>query len=186
MSDAKRTRILAAALETFLRYGYKRVNMQEIAESAGISRQGLYLYFKTKEDVFAAAVEQRAENLLEEIRRGIEKKKTAADKILYAFDVWTIRDFEREVASPEAREIQEYTHPFMSKSFEKMREKFEAILASVLTASNAAAKAKGELAPEHVAHLVYSAMRGFKLASKNGPELRTMLRDLLTISLPAK
>jgi AcrR family transcriptional regulator len=45
MSDDKRTRILAAARSVFLRYGFKRVNMNDIADAAGVSRPALYLLF---------------------------------------------------------------------------------------------------------------------------------------------
>ncbi len=53
---------------------------KEIAEAAGISRHGLYLYFKTKEEVYRAAVEPRAERLVDEIRQGIGKKATVEEK----------------------------------------------------------------------------------------------------------
>jgi AcrR family transcriptional regulator len=133
MSDERREHILSTALEAFSRHGYRRVNMKEIAEAAGISRPGLYLYFKTKEDVYGAAVEQRAEGLLEEIRQGINEKAAIKDKIMHAFEIWTVRDFETEVGSPEAREIYECTQSFMSASFDKMRLKFETILAAALS-----------------------------------------------------
>jgi TetR/AcrR family transcriptional regulator of autoinduction and epiphytic fitness len=184
MSDEKRAHILSTALDAFLRHGYRRVNMQEIADAAGISRQGLYLYFRTKEEVFSAAVEQRAEGLLKEIRQGIEEKKTVEDKILYAFDVWTVRDFEKEIATAEAKEIHECMHAFMNTSFEKMRLKFEAILSAVLSKHTKARKIKSAFTPEKFAHLIYSSMRGFKLSAKNGAELRKMIHDLLKISIP--
>jgi DNA-binding NarL/FixJ family response regulator len=39
----RQERILAVALEAFGRYGFRRASMDEIARSADISRQGLYL-----------------------------------------------------------------------------------------------------------------------------------------------
>ena len=38
MDVAKRDKVLTAALDIFLRYGYKRVTMNDIAEAASISR----------------------------------------------------------------------------------------------------------------------------------------------------
>ncbi len=72
VSDEKRQQILAAALEVFFKYGYKRVSMNEIAETAGISRPGLYLHFSSKEEVFRAAILQFADGLIEE-RFGLYK-----------------------------------------------------------------------------------------------------------------
>jgi AcrR family transcriptional regulator len=41
--------------------------MNEIAEAAGISRAGLYLYFKNKEEIFNAAIVHHGYTLIEEI-----------------------------------------------------------------------------------------------------------------------
>ena len=48
--------MLAAALGTFVRYGYRKTSMDEIAQAAAISRPGLYLMFGSKQDLFSAAV----------------------------------------------------------------------------------------------------------------------------------
>ena len=55
MSDEKKSRILNAGKGLFLRCDYKRVNMNDIAEAAGISRPALYLVFKNKEEIFKSA-----------------------------------------------------------------------------------------------------------------------------------
>ncbi len=48
-------RILTAALALIGRRGVKRLGMQEIAESAGVSRGTLYRYFPSKDQVLVAA-----------------------------------------------------------------------------------------------------------------------------------
>lgn len=183
MSDEKKDQILSKALEAFFRYGYRRVNMKEIAEEAGISRQGLYLYFETKEEVYRQAVEQRAERLLDEIHRGIKKRETVDSKILYAFDIWTIRNFAAEINSPEAREINECTQAFMSTSFDEKRRKFEAILEEILVDHYKAIEKKPDSYPAKIAHLLYSSIRGFKLTAKSSEELKKMIQELLALIL---
>ncbi|HLO26413.1 MAG TPA: TetR/AcrR family transcriptional regulator [Geobacteraceae bacterium] len=49
--ESKRV-ILAAARTVFAEQGYARANMRDIAQVAGISVGGLYLYFKNKEDLY--------------------------------------------------------------------------------------------------------------------------------------
>jgi len=78
MNDEKRRQILSTALRVFWKHGFRRVNMKEIAEAAGISRPGLYLYFKTKEEVFTEAIKYYADVLLAEIDRGMERGRTRA------------------------------------------------------------------------------------------------------------
>jgi len=50
-------RILRAALETFGTHGYRQANMGLVAEAAGLSRQGVYQHFATKDDLFVALVD---------------------------------------------------------------------------------------------------------------------------------
>jgi len=49
---ARRAAILDAATQVFLRYGFKKTSMDDVARAAGLSRQGLYLHFSTKEVLF--------------------------------------------------------------------------------------------------------------------------------------
>src|SRR5258706_15977769 len=52
----RRRRVLDAALAVFGRYGFRKTSMDEVARAADISRQGLYLYFASKEDLFREAL----------------------------------------------------------------------------------------------------------------------------------
>lgn len=52
----RRAAILDAAAGVFLRYGFKKTSMDDLARAAGLSRQGLYLHFPTKEAIFKAGL----------------------------------------------------------------------------------------------------------------------------------
>lgn len=54
----KQTRILGAAKHAFATYGFVGANINKIAESAGISVGSMYKYFRTKEDLFLALIEE--------------------------------------------------------------------------------------------------------------------------------
>jgi len=58
-----RARILEAAREIFARDGFVESRMSDIAAAARLSAGGLYRYFMSKEDVFAALVEGLIEEL---------------------------------------------------------------------------------------------------------------------------
>lgn len=68
----KRKRIVEAATEVFIRHGYRKANVDEVAERAGVAKGTIYLYFKNK-----------AELLLEAI---IEEKKAYFRKLKPIFD----------------------------------------------------------------------------------------------------
>src|SRR5262245_66572934 len=52
-----RERILDAAMEVFAQAGYRRASMDQVAEAAGLTRQAVYHYFRSKTDLFRASVE---------------------------------------------------------------------------------------------------------------------------------
>ncbi len=182
MSDEKRRHILDRALEVFFRYGYKRVSMNEIAEAAGISRPGLYLFFQSKEQVFNEAIARQGALLIDEISSDLGVYETAADKLLHAFDVWTIRNFDRNKTSPEAQEIVDATPQFAREAHKAVYAKFDALLASVLAGAGTDVQRLG-LSPTQVAHILSSAMRGFKLVAEDGLELRRMTKGLVALTL---
>ena len=55
-SAQKRSAILAAATEIFLKGGYLGTNMDEIAALSGVSKQTVYKHFASKEALFVAVV----------------------------------------------------------------------------------------------------------------------------------
>lgn len=60
-----RGRILDAAFEAIAVFGIARLSLEDVARRAGLSRQTLYRYFRTKDDVVAAVILREEEALLE-------------------------------------------------------------------------------------------------------------------------
>ncbi len=54
--EARPGEIVAAALEVFAEKGFAAARLDDIAARAGVSKGALYLYFETKQDLFAAVV----------------------------------------------------------------------------------------------------------------------------------
>jgi len=86
---ARQQRVLAVALEVFGRYGFRRASMDEIARSAGISRQGLYLHFANKEALFRAAVRQELDTALGDVDRCLHEEGVGLERrVVAALDAW--------------------------------------------------------------------------------------------------
>lgn len=58
VSESKRASILKAGRENFLRNGYSRAAVAEIAREADVSTATLYKHFSSKEELFAAVVRE--------------------------------------------------------------------------------------------------------------------------------
>jgi AcrR family transcriptional regulator len=55
---AKRRQIVEGARQVFLSRGFDAASMMDIAKAAGVSKGTLYVYFRNKEELFAAIVQQ--------------------------------------------------------------------------------------------------------------------------------
>jgi AcrR family transcriptional regulator len=183
MDVAKREKILAAALDVFLRYGYKRVTMNDIAETAGISRPALYLVFESKEDIFKSVYEHWVKGTLLEIESKVGQLKTPEEKIRAAFELWTVLPFERMRASSEAAELLESTFGFAQDSVNQGYLSFEKILLPILKSHSKFKSAKTKVSAEKTVRILSGAVRGFKIVAKDAPEIRSLIKDLITLSL---
>lgn len=56
--EERRADLVAAATEVFLQRGYSDATMCGISAAAGVTRANIYWYFKSKDEVFAAVMEQ--------------------------------------------------------------------------------------------------------------------------------
>src|ERR1017187_6632186 len=56
-ADHARARILDAAIRQFSENGLAGARTEQIAEEAGVNKALIYYYFKSKEDLYAAALE---------------------------------------------------------------------------------------------------------------------------------
>jgi TetR/AcrR family transcriptional regulator, regulator of autoinduction and epiphytic fitness len=88
-ADSRRRALLDTALEVFTRYGYQKTSMDEVARSAQLSRQGLYLHFATKEELFRAAVRNALENSSGAAVAALTSTSLPLDqRLVRAFDEW--------------------------------------------------------------------------------------------------
>lgn len=62
-----RERILQSAIDTFSRYGFDKTRMEDIAGAAKLAKGTLYLYFKSKEDLFYAICESGLDKLKDQL-----------------------------------------------------------------------------------------------------------------------
>jgi len=98
--SAQREAILKAATATFLRYGFKKTSMDDVAQAAGVSRQGLYLYFDTKDLLFREALQYLVSHMISTARSVAEDGNLSLrDRLLGVFEA--VHGSAFQSASPE-------------------------------------------------------------------------------------
>ncbi len=81
MSENVKQNIIQVAQETFMKFGYRKTTMDEIAVAAGKGKSSLYYYFKSKEEVFQAVVEKEAKFLIENIKCEVQLHEDPKEQI---------------------------------------------------------------------------------------------------------
>lgn len=66
--ERTRERILDAAEEMFVRYGYEGARMDQIAQAAGVRKANIYYYFPGKDELYRALVDRTLGALMSGIR----------------------------------------------------------------------------------------------------------------------
>lgn len=182
MGNEKKARVLEAAESVFLRFGYRRTTMGDLAAAAGMSRPALYLVFCNKEEVFEAVLRTFTARTLEEVRQGLGARPTPLEKLRFAFDLWAVRPFGFFEASPELREPLHGSLAFAREAIDQAIAAFEAELVGILAPMSVSTPAKA-LPPEQIARVLTRAVHGFKESAKNADELRAMIDGLLEMVL---
>lgn len=171
--SARRERVLAVALEVFGRYGFRKASMDEIARSADISRQGLYLHFANKDALFRAAVRQELDTALGDVSRCLNEDGVALERrVVAALDAWLGRyvgsmlasDIGKLLQSP-AMELGDIVDPAIAA--------FDARLAAAIAAAMSEKdRRRLGVTPEEIAGALHTVAQGAKYLSNARAESR--------------
>ncbi|MEP9394960.1 TetR/AcrR family transcriptional regulator [Gordonia sp. VNK1] len=80
-SDEARSRILDAAIRCVNRYGAQKTTLADVAGELGVTRQTVYRYFPTVNDVLAAVAAAGAEDFLDRMATNLGHVTTPQDAI---------------------------------------------------------------------------------------------------------
>lgn len=69
--EQRAERILDAAAELMLRWGYNKTTIDDIVRQAGVPKGTIYLHWKTREDLFLALMKREYTRLIEDTQRRI-------------------------------------------------------------------------------------------------------------------
>jgi AcrR family transcriptional regulator len=182
--STRQQRVLAAALEVFGRYGFRKTSMDEVARSADISRQGLYLHFASKEALFRAAVHQELDTALADASRCLNEEGAALDqRVVAALDAWLGRYVGSMLASDIAGLLQ---NPAVQ--IEDMVGAAIAALDAQLAATVAAATAEKDrrrlgVTPEEITAVLHTVGQGARYLSSARGESRAEFVARLTAAV---
>lgn len=187
----QRQKILQAATACFCRRGYHETSVQHICDEAGLSKGGLYTYFKSKEEVLAAVVEDSFLEAVEEARAAAQAGRTVTEKLDRLAEMAITRmasDTGASVHSPLLRlEIwaEASKNPHLRALCARGAEQWEALVADLLREGQRRGEIVTDASPEAVASILVAVFDGLSMQESltqtkvNWPRIMQTLRQVL-------
>lgn len=115
-------RLMAAGEQQFSSYGFKKTNVEELAQAAGISKGAFYLFYPSKEALYMDVIEAAETDFRQQILTSIEQPGPSPRARLYhvlrqAFTLWqeipvlqffTSSDFDRLMRTTPPEQLQQH------------------------------------------------------------------------------
>ena len=76
-----RTRIMASAMQCFVRQGFADTTVDQIADAADVAQKTFFNYFPTKQDLFRQLAEERIDELHQMLEEERSEPGTTAQKL---------------------------------------------------------------------------------------------------------
>ncbi len=71
----KRQKLVEAAAQVFLRYGYRKTTLDDIAEAAGLQKSSLYHYFENKDELFRESLKFIHDTMFDKLSLALSGKR---------------------------------------------------------------------------------------------------------------
>jgi AcrR family transcriptional regulator len=164
-SEPKASALLDAAVGVFARFGFRKTSMDDVARAAGVSRQGLYLSFANKEELFRRAVAHALSGQLAAACTALARADSLESRLIAASVEWSGRFI--GALSADASDLMCASTALAGATLAEYEWQFEEALANAISASPTAdccAAAGLEIAD--LARALHATARGLKHSCK--------------------
>ena len=162
--DEKKKRILDAASELFVHFGFKKTTLEDIARKAGIRKPTLYYYFKCKEDIFSTFVQLTAQESSDRIKAAVEAENNLKGKLTaFVKTRYSIMREKKNLYSIQKDEVLSELSPMALKEAEAYFQVTVNVLSDILKYGNKHHDLKIE-SPELVAMVAVAGLGGIDQA----------------------
>jgi AcrR family transcriptional regulator len=192
VSADRRVLIMEAAIGVFLRYGYRKTSMDDLARAAGLSRQGLYLHFPSKDDLFMQAATWFAQQSLAAMQAALARDDlTLEERLAGAFAALHAQRDDAQMSLEHMNEIVATARELLGPVLEEFDQAFIAALAGALDASGKHVPWRDAgITADALARHLHAASHGLKHYAQTAADyqegMRTAVRLVLGRPPPAR
>jgi TetR/AcrR family fatty acid metabolism transcriptional regulator len=119
--ENKHQKIIRAAVKVFAEKGFYNSRVSEIAKEANVADGTIYLYFKNKDDILISLFEEEFGQIVENMRKELEKEKDPLQKIkkfaITHLSIVSKQQHLAEVLGVEVRQSSKFMKEYVNKPF---------------------------------------------------------------------
>lgn len=163
ISGSNRSSILDAGAPVFLRFGYRKASMDDIARAASLSRQSLYSHFDTKEGLFRAVVLHILDKTRSAAMTALDRTEgDLQERLLVVFEAMHGHVI-GQIGAERMTELLETAASLLGPVFQELEDALiEKIVAQLATSGAAAAWNLMGISPQDLAQNLYSVSCGLR------------------------
>lgn len=179
----RRDAIIEAAAKLFARAGYADCEMEQVAAEIGVAKGTLYLYFKSKEELFYACVDAGMKDLQQTIQQSADAQAEPAERISAAILAY-LQFFERhpehvELLIQERANFRDRQQPTYFTHREASRARWREVYRSMIDQGRVRNDLKVEQILDYVGNLVYGTMFTSHFLGRSSEEQHQTIMDIL-------
>ncbi len=174
--------IVNAAKRMFMRYGYSKTTMGDIAQEAGVARQTVYNAFPGKDEILREVVRRGGEETHLKVKAAWEEAETVEEKLNAFLTFGPICWFETVQAAPDAADLIDGMHSAAEEEMERFAEQWQADLTEMLETTGNSAKPDTPSFSE-IAEFFYAASTNAKYGARDLAHLKQRLGVLKAATL---
>ena len=162
LAPDRRNALLDTAFTTFVRFGYRKTSMDDVAREAEISRQALYSYFADKDALFRECMKRGLDEAMAAVEAVLDDEGASLNqKLVRALDEWVGRHLEK--LGTDGTDLGEVGRALLGNLFADYGATFERRLGRAIAESPLAATCKSaRVTPLQLAQTLHACARGWK------------------------
>ncbi len=176
--------VLDGAFAVFLRYGFQRTTMDDVAKECGVSRPALYLLFKNKTDIFQALASVMFEKMNAGAQRALSGEGSLEERMYSCLRLGILDATEELIASPHGAELMDMKHAISADVYGSWRRNMHDLVSKALEVEscnqNNLPTLKGLTAGE-LANILLDGLEGLKSRAKSREERDAAAKALVKL-----
>ena len=183
-SADRHSTVLDAAFAVFLRYGFQRTTMDDIAKECGVSRPALYLLFKNKTDIFQALASSMFEKMNAGARSALSGEGSLEERLYACLHRGILESMDALIASPHGEELMDMKHAISADVYGSWRRNMHSLVAKALEDESCLQgnipTLKG-LSASELANILLDGLEGLKSRTETRDERDAAARALVKL-----